>query len=502
MKENYINNNDIYSQLKSNCISKIFSYIILITSFIISSILYKSSGNNFLNGFQFTYCIPVIFGIYYTFSRLKNFFLKNVSMSFFIIILIFRYLLSPLLMGISNNYSAMFYGANTYYEQQDLAVKLMIYEMVFVFFTIEICIKTILNKNSRNKQLNKISHNYTNIVFIISIFIGIMGLIMYPNLLEDFNFIFVKQKINVINRNTIVTFLAYFLEFAQVFLFIICVKYCLYSKEKKNRYSLGLLLLISLINITFMWSANRMTIFIVAGTTLAILIYAFPNKKKIFILGILGISIFMVILLSSYRLFGTIGQTVDKSGFSDLAVTSNLAEQMQIYFAGPDSIAGAVAVKKNYKGIITAKTFLNDTFVGVQFIKQLPIFLNDNYNTTINYFNLYCTNGSNIGLIIPMVGQGYIYFGFVFSPIFSVLSVIVFFLAENKAKYSVDIDYKYIYIYLSLNMALFPIYNYTIMMQNIFGRFIPLFLIIWLNQYIYIKKKSNRIFKLEKYRSS
>ncbi|MEF9916976.1 MAG: hypothetical protein RR746_06395 [Lachnospiraceae bacterium] len=466
----------------------ILKYVVLIFSLYQTLALYKNLVNN--EGFKLLFLIPLIFGLYFFFSNLKKYFLKNIPMTFFIIVLFFKYLITPFVIMSANNFSAMANGAVTSLRQQELGTSIMIYEMICIIITIEICIK-FFGKEKKIRNSEKKAYNYPNTVLIISIFIGIVALFIFPQILQDFNFILVKEETFVSNRNTIITIFAYFSEFAQIFFFIVTVKICVYKKNSGKKYSTIALFLTGILNITLMWTANRMTIFLVAGTTLSILLYYFAEKKRIFLISILLLSVIMVILLSSYRLYGTVGLELS-SDFADYFKLDKLSAALQTYFGGPDSVAGAVATKEYYGEAINGKTFLNDSFGAVQFIKQLPVFLNDRRNSTFFLFNMVTANGYNPGFIIPMAGQGYIYFGFFLSPIFSILSVLLLFLSERKAKTKNDVAYKYVFIYLTFNFALFPMYNYTLLMQNVFGRFIPLYMIIWLNKYIYFRKVNNK----------
>lgn len=462
----------------------------LIVAIFSISITYLIANNSFItNGFEELYLIPLVFGMYFLCSQFANLFNKSLTMSFFTVVLLFRYLITPLVMCLSNYYSAMFNGAGTSFSQKDVSIKLMLYEMIVMFVTIELCIRFILNREivSKKKQQGIASHS--NAVYLVSIALGVLGAFLFPNLLlNKFNFLFIHGEITIVNRKTYIVLLSYLLQFAQVFIFLMIVKHALSRKMNQLNYNRVMIFLAGFINIAFIWTTNRMTIFIVAGTTLAVLIYAFPEQKKKLFALVFILVVFMAILLSSYRLFGTTGNQVDEVGFKSFFKLNNLSKQLQIYFAGPDSVAGGVAVDDYYKSLITPKTFLNDTFLGVNFIKQLPVFLNDFANTSGDYFNRFCSNGSRFGLIIPLIGQGYVYLGFLFSPFFTVFFTVALFLIENKVKNLTNIDYLYVFQLLGFYFALFPIYNYTIMIQNLFNQFLPLYIIIWLNHHLCIKK--------------
>ncbi|MEG1331693.1 MAG: hypothetical protein RSC97_09650 [Eubacterium sp.] len=419
-------------------------------------------------------------------SELKYYFAKSIPISFFIIILVFRYLITPFLMVISEAYLPMLNGRVTDIHHQQVATYLMIYEMICIFIAIEICIKINKKKHIAITNIKK-AYRYPNAILIISIIIGITSLLFFPNLLDNFHFFVVGEEIDIANRNTIVAICGFFSEFIQIFIFIMVVKRCVYQKDINNKYNSFILFTVAILNVIMMWSSNRMNIFLVAGTTLTIMSYYFPEKKKIFYSTLLVTSIIMVVFLSSYRLYGTVG-TVTSSKFNDFFKPRELATQMQLYFAGPDTIAGSVAIKEYYGDIITPKTFLNDSFLGVKFINQLPFFFKDRLNTTQIIFNYFYSNGYNPGLIIPMIGQGYIYFGFLLAPIFSIISVFLLFKSDEKSRNDNDVASKYVLILLAFNFAIFPMYNYILMMQNLFNRIIPLYMIIWVNKHVHIKR--------------
>lgn len=462
----------------------LFRLALLAVSVAITLMLAVNPFNFLPIGFQYLYLVPLTFGIYFSCSRLANLFFKNISMAFFTVILMLRYLATPLIMAVSGKYSAMFNGVASSASQKDLAVKLMLYEMLILFVTIELCIVFIYRRGASKKKEGKKAQQYPNTVYIVSICAGLLGVLIFPGLMSKFNFLFVNRSMEVINRKTLEVILSYFLELTQAILFIIAVKYAVKRKENGQKYSRLLILALSVLNIAFLWTTNRMTIFIITGTTLAILLYVFPERKKGLIFIISALSVIMVVLLSSYRLFGTTGSQVDDRGFAHFLQIENLSRQFQIYFAGPDSIAGSAATGEYYGRLLTGKTFLNDTFLAVNFIRQLPIFLHDQINSTGYYFNLYCSNGNQYGLIVPMVGQGYLYFGFLLSPVFTIICTVIMFMAERKARSSFDIGYRYVFQLLTFYFALSCIYNYTIVVQNLFNKFFPLFLIIWCNNHL------------------
>jgi hypothetical protein len=442
------------------------------------------------DGYKYLFVVPILFGLYFAFSKLASYFGKSVTVTFFTIILILRYLVTPYAMYVSNNYSAMYYGVATYTAQQRTAVDLMIYELIAVCITTELCLIFIYNPKKLDARVcvKKEPYEFPNVVYVVSIIIGIASIFIAPSLLQGFNFLYIRKEIQIDSRNMFLCILAYFLQFIQVFVFLIAVKYFTYRKKQGRGCGTIIALLLALVNITFMWSANRMYIIFVTCASLAVLMYAFPEKKKTFITLTLTVMVLVIVVLSSYRIFGTTGARVDTKGYSDYFKADSLAKQLQIYVCGPDAVAGAVAVKDCYGSAITPKTFINDTFLSVRFIQQLPTFLNDQANTITHYYNQYCCKGY-IGLICPMVGQCYIYFGAIFAPLMSVISVILMFMAERKAYISDDIGYKYAFTLAALIISAFPALNYTVVVQNIFNKFLSLFIFVWLNKRIYFSKK-------------
>ena len=205
-------------------------------------------------------------------------------------------------------------------------------------------------------------------------------------------------------------------------------------------------------------------------------------KKKVSILTSMCMPVILLVLLATLI---KNGDYVTGSGdyMSSLKAILNPTE-LDMYFAGPAGINNAIGL-------------FNQTNSGLSFfvpdmVQSMPI-VNHWINakqTTIYTYNLYVgrlftdTSGDQI---IPLVGQGLIYFGYILSPILSMLSVLLIRWSDNKylhtSSYSI-----YLYAFLSVWTAVQAMaLDLTIFFSWLYIRIVPFALFIY-----FINKISNK----------
>ena len=179
------------------------------------------------------------------------------------------------------------------------------------------------------------------------------------------------------------------------------------------------------------------------------------------------------------------GDYVTGSGdyMSSLKAILNPTE-LDMYFAGPAGINNAIGL-------------FNQTNSGLSFfvpdmVQSMPI-VNHWINakqTTIYTYNLYVgrlftdTSGDQI---IPLVGQGLIYFGYILSPILSMLSVLLIRWSDNKYLHTSSYPI-YLYAFLSVWTAVQAMaLDLTIFFSWLYIRIVPFALFIY-----FINKISNK----------
>jgi hypothetical protein len=217
------------------------------------------------------------------------------------------------------------------------------------------------------------------------------------------------------------------------------------------------------------------------------LIYIFPEYKKemTFLFG--GAGIIMVILMTLYRSFGIVSVAkVGTSGFTSIYGLNVFSSYLGEYVSGPDSVLSGIQIKNLYP--VNFDTFMNDMFMSTNVISKFlsPSFV---HNNTAYFFNQYCGFHVTNSVIIPSVSEGYLFFGFLGAPIFTVITLIIMMFSEKKALTSRDIGLKYAWNYNALFISGIPGANWMLSMMYLSMYFLPLYLIMKFNVILYKTKK-------------
>jgi hypothetical protein len=141
---------------------------------------------------------------------------------------------------------------------------------------------------------------------------------------------------------------------------------------------------------------------------------------------------------------------------------SQYASTLQAYFGGPYNVAKSIELSSNIEDrslIKMIQQLYTDIFYNIYpFYSFMSL---KSTNTAFNYSLM--TYASSHGQIMPIIGQGYYYFGFFFSPIFS--SIFVFILGELEKRKQLKMSNQQMSYYLSYSiiyMSFFRMYNITI----------------------------------------
>ncbi len=140
-----------------------------------------------------------------------------------------------------------------------------------------------------------------------------------------------------------------------------------------------------------------------------------------------------------------------KSGFNQYGV-ENFHKVMSAYFGGVQNIAASIYAVNHFEGFGIKRIFPD-------IINQIPLFGNRlkfllNLDNTTGYlFNHSLTSGKSLGQIIPAIGQGYSYFGFILAPIIPLVAALLADKFDLNAMNSDDLIKKNIYIIAAIMMS-------------------------------------------------
>ena len=432
---------------------------------------HRSLTSNNGYGYEYLYMVPTIFlSSLLIFDFKKT--IKNPALLMILGILSLKYLITPVLMIYTDNFSGTMNFVETSFESRRSSVNMFIFNMSVTL----IFLKVLLGNDRKVEQLKTRSYGLNSTVILISIFIGVISLVVFPNIMDNLTFLIFGRFKDMENRNSLVTILTYFSTYIQVFIFLLIIKHSI-KKEKKVSTTL-LILLGFTMNTAILWNTNRMTIIINAITSFMMIISIFPSYFKRLFIPLIMVTSVMVVSLTGYRYLGDINADIGE--IFDVFNSKTIANHFQLYFSGPDGLAATIEMNNSYHNF-DLESFITDTFTGVNFIREFS-FISSNYEKTSVYlYNMTAAGGYNTGLIIPIEGQSFVYFGYIFSPLLLLVYLYLYRVSYNKLLRSKDLGIKYAFLYLTINLAFSPIYNHTIVVQNIFNRFIPLMIIVLIN---------------------
>src|SRR5699024_9959309 len=159
--------------------------IVFIVSVIVTFLLV---GDPILpKGMEYFALVPFVFGVGYVLSKKTSLYMfRNIGLLMLNITLFIRYIITPFYMWL-NGYSigrSVTPSAGNY----QVAILLMILEIIVIFITIEVFANRFYKENKKivPKSKIKVNKNFIGLIFLL---ITLLVILIYPNLLERYSFI-------------------------------------------------------------------------------------------------------------------------------------------------------------------------------------------------------------------------------------------------------------------------------------------------------------------------
>lgn len=464
-------------------ISSIFRLAVFIFSIMVSIYMVYNNNND---GYKYYFLVPFLFGIlFFTVKEISNN-LNRLGMFVFNLIIIVKYLLMPLVNCIANYH--VWRGVAPGVESTRIGVALTIYEMIMVFLIIFLYAKKFYIKNYKCKKSFLLKYSEKKFIYTIFIFIGIGLIILFPQFIHDYRFVFSSKELNLVEieiPNSGISRLI--IEFSKICVSIIVINECkkLYDKKPLFRYVL-ISIFVIIINLLFSSGMSRWTLAVPGIIFTFMMVELFPNDKKKILLILGGIVVLTVYVLSIKKAFGVDSQIKTNNDIY------RLADTLQMYFSGPKNIGISIEAKKliSNSGILNIKALFNDLFFSAAGLSNLT----DYSNTTISIFNYrYYFSYISQDQIIPIIGQGFMYFGYILSPIFTCICTYLMMAVDRKIYETTDIILYYVYGYIVIWLARSMMLNITIIFSQVFNTGIIFLTIYILNKHIVLKKKQSSL---------
>lgn len=457
----------------------IFGFVVFIISFSVSIILFIENYGK--QGFNYLFLLPLIYSII-------TFFLSSISkrlVNRLLFILLYglyfvRMVLQPFLILLSN-YSIVLGGRTQAISDFIIisnlpsAVILMCYEFVIVFFTLYLYYNNLNVKNHFspiNEDL-KTTLLFKEIITSLLLFIG--GVIfIYPQFTNYFEFFISNQnKVNfeysrglIFMKKTIPYYIywlvLFILDLLQIYLPILIV-YFIHKRIRPYSYFLAYVSSLVILFFTFViMTPQRMTSIQLSLVLFVILNILYPKTTK-------QLSPFISPLIITFAIIALLIKVnfIEHSKTDSLCYLSGI---MNAYFSGPFNVSASLSITHGFSFNIVASDILRNIPFLNYFFKDMP--------NSVNLFNKTVLGENQTYLIFPMIGQGKFYFGYIFAPLFSFISIVLALYFERKFEVSNSIIGKYIFLYISILFGLsLVMYNFNILISFLFNALFCLILL-------------------------
>lgn len=362
-------------------------------------------------GYDELFILPIVYGIVFILFispvLFKN---TNIFLTVFTAVSFTRYIVLPSLIVYSGLYggrSAVPPLASSY----ELALRLMVYELIIVTAVMYFIFKKINVKPSLQSGEIKLPKN----IFIYLVFLALTVLLvgMNPGVLKSFYFIIPPDDLVGFGGGSVFSSISfYFLAISKYIIYILLMSYL--NKKyimTNNKFYIAYSFILTLMNIFVIFGANRADFVITTIVSVIVFYKLYPRQSKIASFVIIILMIFITGFISSHR---------DNATYSDGAdPVLDLTNTLQVYLGGPYNVAIATeAANENPEGrsiIHFGYDILRPAMGFNVLLKELD------WKMSSDYFNerIYFTDQKSH--IIPIIGQGYFYFGFMFSPIIMIM---------------------------------------------------------------------------------
>nr|WP_315212132.1 hypothetical protein [uncultured Flavobacterium sp.] len=453
-------------------LKKIYSNIPLFCTFFLSVFLVLSQENFQKDIFLYTLLLPIAYIVMSVFE--SQIVLKTtLVLQFFNVFNFLKYFLMPLL--IINSQSIDVEGPSPNNLSYKLAIIILVLECVCVnFIKIRYYRAKIYIYYKKEKNVALINV-LSVLLLLLYLLLFKLSIFLPSNIFQEFDFENIQEKSN----DVALIFISWF----KVIGFPIFVLFFYKFLSKSKSYYLSMILMLVFVYLNLGTRRWDILFFIIVGLKFLYDLYGKRTLNLIYPFSIVGF--FIIMSISIYK-FSWVLQGSDNRYLDMIKV---FGEQFQPYFSGPSLVAQTIDMVEyhNFNESVSIKTFLNDIIGSIPGLSSIA----DQSDRINYYFNEYIfgSNTKDTSQIIPMSGIGYIFFGFFFSPIFTVFFTWLGFKLETLAIQSKYIINSYLLYYMSIWSVLAICFS----SQIIWGSFIVIYIPLLIIQYFINTMKVNRV---------
>lgn len=320
------------------------------------------------------------------------------------------------------------------------AVMLMAWEMIVIFVFLHVYIRNHTIDEDETREIRIADNKYA--IYLI-VFVGVLIYIVSPQIRRYISFFALSSasaKIRDIQAgglSSVFTGLMTYVHdaFLCIFILVLDANAKKYEQNRRRRY-VWISTIAGLITISVIFGESRATIVYTLYAVLCCLSKKY-KKYRNSILLLMGVAALAVIIgMTVYRLFAV----YKYSSYSAAIVSGGYMGQnydskfMESYLLGPQSIAAGIDFKNAFANSFTVTRFIFDIFrpfMGFNLILQ-----KFSVAPSITLYNSWLTGvaGRSNGNFLQITSQGYCYFGFLLSPMFTCIFLWISVKIENWMK--------------------------------------------------------------------
>ena len=372
-------------------------------------------------------------------------------------------------------------GSTVSIDIQSKAVLLMVYEMIAMFLIFALLHKYFYSNNSKIRNVK----SQSNIFGWIFIAFALLIIINQPSVLGNYSFIWSSSKLKTDTANENVTLFALLIQLAQIVFTVSILNIIHKYYEKKNSIIyLFLSFIVIVASASFITGTSRSSIIIPLVTGLFALLVLY-NKYRKLIIGsslILSLLVISVSTLLKQQTNVTIGS---RSLYHSAGPLENFNTDIQLYFSGLINVGHSIETSSVIRPF-DFNLIMSDLTHSVVFINN---FFHQSQSALIAFNDMFYKTTGVADQIVPILGQGYLYFGTILAPIFSVIGLIVVMFLDKMVFRTKSVFTLYILSYFCLKFSMLFMSNATILTSFFTNFILILLLIAYLNSKISYKKE-------------
>jgi hypothetical protein len=431
-------------------------------------------------GYRLLFTLPLAFGTLLVACRTVQTHIRHTSVAMLVAAMAFRYVLAPTITVWSRSYGAAL-TIDPFQESIGRAVILMLYEMACLFAVLAVIGRRLLRNGGSLAVpiIRRFRAPRRQLMAPLLVACAVGVLILVPEARANYRFftgVVQDHDASAGVRSGGTGFLVLIVEWARLSLGVFVANWCYrayLSKRSPLYVVLSLVAFLPLLVIVARTSRDGIVFPAIAAILLLTHLYPSSRRRIAMVFGCLLVS--TVITITAAKNFGAsheVGAPQDEQ--------FKIARFIQAYASPPHTVGIAVETAAALHGRVS--TF---ELVSTDSLSNVPLLgrtLGLGPSTTV-YFNLEAY-GREFAMdqLLPMIGQGYIHWGFLLSPIYSVLIILLAFWLDGRTAGGARPELYYVNTFIVARLAASSaLGNWTTSLDVLITMWAPLCVIFWMN---------------------